>query len=240
MSTPDSQTAANQFRFLVEATAWRYRNAGLLAYGLALAQLRHDPFYRELIKRKMLPPDGSVLHLGCGQGILLALLATARALDMMPGGVGGAKRTLRGIEADTAQAELARTALGSEAEIMVGDWRREALPACRVAILLDVLCHLEPEEQEAFLNRLTGALEPGGILVVRETDSAAGWRFAATELAERLRALSRGRWQHPRGFRSAKEWRNKLAALGFVVETLNMDRRMPFAQVLLIGRLALS
>lgn len=236
MFASDSQTTAKQFRFLVEATAWRYRSAGLLVYGLVLAELRHDPIYRELLRREIVPPEGLVLHLGCGRGILLALLATARTLDMTPGGSGAARPRLCGFESSVTDAEFARAALGSEAEIVVGDWGGEDLPACRIAILLDVLLYLGKEEQDTLLTRMAAALEPGGILIIREADAAAGWRFATTKLAERLRALSRGDWRQPCGFRGATEWQEKLASLGFAMETQNLGGGTPLAQVLLIGR----
>ncbi|HUL11850.1 MAG TPA: methyltransferase domain-containing protein [Methylococcaceae bacterium] len=238
MFASGSQTTANRFCLLAEATAWRYRAAGRFVYGFVLGKLRHDPVYRTLLARTIVPPDGLILDLGCGRGILLALLATARTLGMMPGGSGGTRPCLYGVELRAADADVARAALGGEAEILRGDVRTAALPPCQVAILLDVLLYLERVEQDAVLARVVTVLAPGGLLIVREADAGGGWRFIATRLAERLCALARGHWQQKYCYRSAAEWRDKLESLGFVVDTQPMSEGTPFANILFIARRA--
>jgi len=237
MFASDSKTAAKQFRFLAEATAWRFRSAGRFVHGFVLGKLRHDPVYRALLVRDILPADRLILDLGCGRGILLALLATARTLGMTPGGKRATGLHLCGVERRAADADAARTALGSETEILTGDVRTADLPPCRAVILLDVLLYLREEEQDALLVKIANCLETGGRLIVREADAGSGWRFTATWVAERCCALARGQWKQKYCYRSAAQWREKLESLGFVVEVQPMSEGTPFANVLFVGRL---
>jgi SAM-dependent methyltransferase len=236
MFAADSKTATKQFRFLAEATAWRYRSAGRFVHGFVLGKLRHDPVYRALLCGEILPKEGLILDLGCGRGILLALLATARALGMTPGGKRGRGPRLCGIEQRPADAETARGALDGEAEILIGDVRTMPLPPCQAAILLDVLLYLDRDEQYGLLGEIADALEPGGLLIVREADAGSGWRFAATWIAERCCALARGHWRQRYVYRSAAQWRERLESLGFAVDIQGMSEGTPFANVLFIGR----
>lgn len=235
MFASDSKSNTKQFRFLAEATAWRYRSAGRFMHGFVLGKLRHDPVYRALLTQNILPADGLVLDLGCGRGILLALLATARALGMTSGGKRQTGLRLCGIERRASDAEAARGALGGEADILTGDVGSAALPSCRAAILLDVLMYLDRDEQDALLVKIADALEADGLLIVREADAGGGLRFIATRVVERCCALARGHWKQKYGYRSAAQWREKLESLGFVVEVQPMSEGTPFANILFIG-----
>jgi len=79
-----------------------------------------------------------------------------------------------GIEPRPELAESARLALAGQAEIVTADPRHASLPACRTAVLLDVLLRLEREEQDRLLERLAAALEEGGRLILREPDAGLG------------------------------------------------------------------
>ena len=48
-------------------------------------------------------------------------------------------------------------------------------------------------DQDALLAAAVGALEPGGVILVREADASAGWRFQAVRIGNRLTALASGR-----------------------------------------------
>ena len=226
---------------LIEATAYRYLAAGLFDWELVRGKLRHDPVYFGLLRRGSLPDEGTLLDLGCGRGILLSLLMTARerhAQASWPAGWASppTRLALHGIEAGRKAAEVARQALGAEARIDVADLREAALPPARAALLLDVLHYLPAEAQEDLLARLAAALEPGGVLLVRDADAAGGWRFTATRIQERLCALARRHWRQRFHYRSAGEWRQLLERLGFAVDLTPMAEGTPYANVLLTAR----
>jgi SAM-dependent methyltransferase len=217
------------FEDAMKAACERYRPAGRLAYHFARGKLRGDPVYRALFEGGWLPGDGVLLDLGCGGGLLLALVAEARRR-------GGPAPRLIGVETRPGAVAVARTALGGEAEILTGDVRTEALPPARAIALLDVLSMMPAADQDALLRVLVAALEPGGVLLVRDVDAGAGWRFRTVAVANRFKAWAlrtRGVRFH---FRTLDGWRAWLGAAGLAVESRPMGRGTPFANVLLIAR----
>lgn len=223
-----------RFLFLVEAIVWRYRPCGRYVQGFVLGKLKHDPVYRALLALSCWAERGMIVDLGCGQGIVPVLLATANGLNLLPGGR-GQPPSLWALERDPASAEVARIALGGAGEVVTGDASTTELPRCRVALLIDLLYHLDPAAQEALLVKVRDALEPGGSLILREADAAAGWRFAMTWLAEWLRNLARGRPFRRRYYRPAEQWKRTLQDLGFTVDARPMSEGTPFANELLIA-----
>lgn len=225
-----------RYLFLAAATAWRYRACGHFVHGFVLGKLRHDPVYRELLEILDGGEDGRIVDLGCGQGIAMALLATAAVLGSSPGRRSPAPQ-LCGVECGPQAAAVARAALAGAAEIATGDVRAYRIPGCRAVLLIDLLYHLEPEAQLALLGQARAALEPGGLLILREADAGGGWRFALTWLAEWLRNLGRGRPWRRRYYRTLEAWRETLSGLGFAVDARPMSQGTPFANYLLVARL---
>jgi uncharacterized protein (DUF2062 family)/trans-aconitate methyltransferase len=225
---------------LIDETSRRYIPAGVFAWEFTRGKLRHDPLYFALLARGDLPREGLFLDLGCGRGILMSLLATARAQaarGIFPAGWTAPSPGLRlhGIEGRETIARAARQALGVEATIETADLRAlpGELPAATAICLLDVLHYLAPGEQERLLDRAVAALVPGGLLVLREPDAAAGGAFARTRAAERLATLARGGFHQRFCYRNTKEWSALLAARGLSVTTVPMSHGTPFANVLL-------
>jgi SAM-dependent methyltransferase len=221
------------FGLLAERIARRYRAAGRFTEGFVRGKLRHDPVYAYLLSNPdWLPETGTVLDLGCGRGILMSLLSEAR--NLAPPILKEAR--FCGIDLRPNDVAAARLALSDEAEIAVADVRTTALPACRAAVLLDLLLYLAAEEQEELLERIADVLQGGGTLIMREADAGSGLRFQATRTAERLCAVARGHFRQRYHYRSEAEWRSLLEALGFSVETVPMSEGTPFANVLFVAR----
>jgi uncharacterized protein (DUF2062 family)/2-polyprenyl-3-methyl-5-hydroxy-6-metoxy-1,4-benzoquinol methylase len=227
---------------LIEETAHRYLDAGLIHCEVVRGKLRHDPVYFALLLLGGLPRSGRLLDLGCGRGIALALLAAAR--DQVERGVyppewpPAPELQLIGIEAAAAAAQVAKVGLGEEAAVESADLRTAPLPQVEAILLLDVLHYLRPDDQERLLARGAEALTPGGTLVVREADAAAGWRFLAIRLSERLMALLRGdrrQWRQGFHYRSQTEWIALLARFGLTARVVPMGMGTPYANVLIHG-----
>ncbi len=236
MTPPDAQNVTDRFRFLVEATAWLYRPQGLWVRLQVRDKLLRDPFYRGLLATGRLPTEGVAIHFGCGRGVLLALWARALALGMIGGGKRGSATRLMGIEINPVEAESARLALAGEAEIITGDLRSETLPLCRVAILQDVLLHLECKEQDRLLQRIASNLEVGGFIILREPDASAFGHRAIARLPGKLFGMfygDRGKPFHPRG---GEEWKSLLQSFGLDVENTPTDNGKWFAKTLLLAR----
>lgn len=238
--TARSRRRAPEVHDLIEETAYRYLGSGMFDWEVVRGKLRHDPVYLQILRRGLLPSGGRLLDLGCGRGILLSLLVTARerlARGLYPEGWAPPPTlALCGIEASLKAATAARAALGAEAQVDIADLRNAVLPPARAALLLDVLHYLPAAAQEELIARVAAALEPGGLLLIRDADAAGGWRFAATRIQERACALARRHWRQRFHYRSAAEWRRLLESAGFSVEVEPMSMGTPYANVLLAAR----
>ena len=252
-----SGTVAGMFEVIAKQAAQRYRSCGITAWQFAQGKLLGDPVYRAVLDGPWLKRGGTVIDLGCGQGLMLAAIAEARAaekarnVDGITGGAGlgelraeepgrpadSAPRAGRlvGIELRAKVAGIARRALASDVEISAADARSEALPVARTILVFDVLHMMPAKDQEALLRGLVAALEPGGTLLLREADADAGWRFQAVNFANRMKALAFGYSSKGFCFRTAASWRALLESRGLSVEVWPMGKGTPYGNVLLVG-----
>lgn len=230
-----------EVRPLLEAAARPYTRAGRYAWHFARGKLRHDPVFVSLLRRGLLPDRGSLLDLGCGQGVLLTLLKAAKEryqAGLWPRGWPAPPLNLdvRGIEIREDRVQAARLALGGGVEVSPGDVRETALRPCTVIVILDVLLYLGEEEQRRLLDRVAAALEPGGLLLLREADASAGLAFQVTKWSERIAGALRGQLRQPLHYRGAIQWHAELADRGFTVDAEPMSEGTPFANVLYVAR----
>jgi 2-polyprenyl-3-methyl-5-hydroxy-6-metoxy-1,4-benzoquinol methylase len=220
------------FDSLARAAADRYATTSITAWEFARGKLRGDPVYREVLLGGWLPSGGRLLDIGCGQGLMLALLAEAerfeRSASATPGRLPCFER-LVGVELRAHRARLARAALGSDAEIVESDARTLSAGTARVVLLFDVLHMMPRPDQDALLAAAVRALEPGGMIVVREADASAGWRFQAVRFGNRLTALASGAWHQTFAFRTLEEWRDCFSRHGLDVEGAPAGAGTPFA-----------
>ncbi len=226
------------FRALVRRASDRYVSTSITAWEFARGKMRGDPLYRTVLLSGVFPSGGTALDVGCGQGLMLALLAEGAAEWRRGSWLGAAPPpvfdNLIGIEMRPRVASLARVALAGDATIMTGDARTHAPMRCRAVFFFDVL-HLMPfDDQEQLLMTMARALEPGGMMLVREADAAAGWRFQAVALGNRLKAVLFGRWKQTFHFRSAKDWTQCFSTAGFDVQTKSTGDGTPFGNVLFV------
>lgn len=225
------------FLELVRAASDRYVTHSIAAWEFARGKLRGDPIYRATVCGALLPSGGTLIDIGCGGGLTLALLADARAryrAGEWPATCPPPPQFDRmiGIETRPRAATIAKDALGADAEIVRGDARTTALAPCRAVVLFDVLHMIPAAEQEPLIAAIAAALEPGGVALVREADAAAGWRFVAVRVGNQLKALVFGHWRQRFSFRPTDEWLERFAAHGLSGRVYPMGEGTPFANVL--------
>jgi uncharacterized protein (DUF2062 family) len=221
------------FADLARRASDRYVGTSITAWEFARGKLRGDPLYRETLFRGWLPSGGRLVDIGCGQGLMLALLAEARRLVVEGGSDAGTPvprfERMVGIERRAHRARLARAALGRDADIIEGDARTVSPGGCRAVLLFDVLHMMPIVDQDALLSAAVAALEPGGVILIREADASAGWRFEAVRIGNRLTALASGAWRQQFAFRTLTEWRECFSRHGLDAKDASAGAGTPFA-----------
>jgi SAM-dependent methyltransferase len=226
---------------LLDAATQPFRQSGRYAWHYARGKLRFDPVYFNLLRQGLFPNEGTLLDLGCGQGLLLALMVAAcrqYRSGQWPAGWQAPPQglSLEGVEYRVDRVAVARAALGAEARVEQRDLRVADFPSCSVVVILDVLLYLEEQGQRLVLERAIRALDPGGVLLLREADAGAGAAFQVTKRSELFLEIARGRFPPRLHYRTAAEWVDLLEGLGMVVHAEPMSSGTPFSNVLFVAR----
>jgi uncharacterized protein (DUF2062 family)/2-polyprenyl-3-methyl-5-hydroxy-6-metoxy-1,4-benzoquinol methylase len=227
------------FADLVRRASDRYIATSVTAWEFARGKLRGDPLYATVLGARAVPSGGTLVDVGCGQGLMLAILIEA-AEAWRSGRWDRDRRNppvfdaLIGIELRPRVAAIARQALGDRATIVEGDARTGMPRRCRVVLFFDVLHMVPAADQDQLLAAAAAALEPGGAILIREPDAAAGWRFEAVRFGNRLKALVTGNWRQTLHFRSATEWIAAAGRMGFRADARGTGEGTPFANVLVV------
>jgi SAM-dependent methyltransferase len=234
-------TAAAMPAGLLDAARAPYRSAGRFAYEFARGKLAGDPAYRAILERGLLQGRPRVLDLGCGLGLLAAVLRAAERCAEdggWPAGWPAAPRglSIRGIELMPHTVQRARRALGGAAEIVQGDIRSADFGAADAVVILDVLHYIEAAAHRGLLARVHATLPPAGLLLLRVADAAGGLRFRCGQCWDQAVMLARGRGWIRQHCRSLGEWRTLLLECGFDSQVMSMSEGTPFANVLLCAR----
>ena len=220
------------FGDLVRRASDRYLAGSIIGWEIARARLRTDPLYRAVLMPGFLPCSGTVVDIGCGRGLMLALLAEARLAwsdRRWPAETPEPPRfeRLLGLETRPRLAASARAALEGDAEIAETGTPADLPGPFRAALLFDVLHRLRLEEQEALLGALASRLERGGVVLVRELDVDVRWRSTIGRASLHLKSLMPGRTH--RGFhpRTRAEWQQCFARQGLHSEVSAVSAETP-------------
>jgi SAM-dependent methyltransferase len=224
---------------LLDAATEPYRAAGRFAWHFARGKLAGDPAFRGLLARGLVR-DGTLVDIGCGQGLLAAWLLAAReryAAGAWPSGWPPPPdlSSITGIELMPADVERARAALGERARFVAGDMRAVAFPRADTVVILDVLHYVPIADQDEVLARARDALSPGGVLLLRVGDAAGRFGFRWSNWVDRGVMLARGHGWNPLWCRTLEAWQGALRRIGFAVESMPMSQGTLFANVLLVA-----
>jgi 2-polyprenyl-3-methyl-5-hydroxy-6-metoxy-1,4-benzoquinol methylase len=129
--------------------------------------------YSQIIS--LVPPDSSVVDIGCGYGFLSYMLNFTSD-----------KRTIIGIDYDKRKIDIANNCFSKNSSINFfwDDITNTQLPKSDVFILFDVLHYLKREEQEKILSRCVNNLNENGIIIIRDANENRKNKHMATRLGE--------------------------------------------------------
>ena len=200
------------YQDLVDAIVRRYLDVSIRDAEAARFALVRDPILSHLLEEPAFADARRILDLGCGRGVVAALVAAG------PRGFGN-ERSYLGVDLSERYIRAAREALHdvAGASFATTDLRDFDPPAADIVLLVDVLRYLPLSAQDALLRRLGRVLSPGSTLLVREVDAAAGARFRWTAILGFLSLFLPGRPHHRFSYRRASDLRNALLASGFDV-----------------------
>jgi 2-polyprenyl-6-hydroxyphenyl methylase/3-demethylubiquinone-9 3-methyltransferase len=155
----------------------------------------------------------TILDVGCGHGVLVALLAE-----------GHPERHVVGIDPDERKIAWAEASVGRSRNVEVRACTIETLAAERPGVfdsvvVADVLCLVARASWPSFLHAARQLLRPGGQLLLKDAENDGSWRVTKALWQEQLMVrLLRRTHASGIGFASRAEWHDILAAAGFVVD----------------------
>jgi SAM-dependent methyltransferase len=222
-----------EFRALARAAASGYPRGDRYAHHFAYGKLKGDPVFRWLLEQRLVAAGASVLDLGCGQGLVGALLFAAGVERVSYTGIDLREKD---VERGRAMAEVLAPQGSGHAIFRAGDIRTAPFSTADLVVMLDVLHYIDYDAQAAILDRVTEALAPGGQILLRVADDDGSMSFRWTILADKLASRMRG---HPVGkvyCRSLADWREDLQRRRLAVTPVPMSTGTLFANVALLAR----
>lgn len=173
--------------------------------------------------------------LGCGHGVLTALLA-----------VGFPEREVVGLDPDARKIEWARRSVGRFPNVRLEVGTVEQLAAKEPGrfdclLVADVLYLLPPAQWGGFLRACRALLGPGGRLVLKEAENDGSWRAKKALWQEQVmvRVLGRTHESGAIGFEPRETLQRELEKTGFSVrESAAMHRGYTTPHVLFVAECA--
>jgi SAM-dependent methyltransferase len=228
------------FAALAREAAARYDRRDHFARHFARGKLAGDPVFRGVLARGLIPQGARLLDLGCGQGVLAAILLAAQARHAR--GQWPAQwpappnpREIRGIDLGRRDVERAAAAV-PEARFECADIREAPFGEADAVVILDVLHYIGADAQRDVLARVREALRGGGVLLLRVADADGSLRFRYTIFVDHAMTLLRGRGAGRYHCRPVAEWKRLLESLGLRVEATPMGVGTAFTNVVLVAR----
>jgi 2-polyprenyl-3-methyl-5-hydroxy-6-metoxy-1,4-benzoquinol methylase len=227
---------------LVDAASQPYRQSGKFGWHFARGKLGQDPVFEAILALDLLPQQGRVLDIGCGQGLLAAWLLSAQhqhAQGQWPSGWPAPPqvRQIHGIELmprDISRAQQALQQYGVRSTFEVGNMCSADFGSAEAVVLLDVLHYVDFPGQDDVLKRVHACLGKDGVLLLRVGDAAGGLPFKISNWVDHIVTMARRSHTPPLYCRTLDAWQAAIVSLGFSLRVIPMNKGTPFANFLLV------
>ncbi|MDO8619164.1 MAG: class I SAM-dependent methyltransferase [Candidatus Daviesbacteria bacterium] len=178
--------------------------------------------YEEL--EKLIPDQGKIIDLGCGEGILANFLVLSSN-----------KRKVLGFEIDKTRLAVANRNIPNT-EFKQADITKLTIPAADVLTMFHVLHHLSSyEQQEDVLRNCYKALKKNGKLLIVDVEIKPSLKYWTCWFADHFLVpwVFEGRFFAPAFFRNSKNWKKFLDEVGFKTKIIPAEAGRPFSNVIL-------
>jgi len=182
-------------------------------------RLRICPF--EEVAR-LVPPEGSVLDLGCGYGLLSLLLVGESN-----------RREVVGIDLQEERVRIAREAArpGESVRFFQGDILEVPFGNPTCIVMNDVLHHIPHTRQIPLLCKCYESLPPGGLLIIKDVDKVTAWKYIWNYVHDFIRNRNLPFYCLDTPILLAL-----LEMIGFQIEITRLDAGYPYPHVLYLCR----
>ncbi len=171
----------------------------------------------------MLPDSGTIIELGCGEGLLSNYLA-----------ISSSKRRVIGYEIVPERLSRAKKGI-KNATYYVGDILEVPYPTSDAIILFHVLHHLPSKDaQEKVLTKAKKSLKKQGKLIIVEVHVTPSIKYVAAWIADHFLVpwVFEKRFYTRAYFRNEREWKNLLKKIGFKIKITEETLRRPFPNII--------
>ena len=197
-----------------------YKDFGFWTRLYIKIRLKLTPFEKVA---EYIPQKGVVYDLGCGYGIFSNLMASRCK-----------KRKVIGVDLAKKRIEFASKTIGRRKNIQFinGNLKDIELKKCGTIVIYDVLHHMNYKAQEILIKECYDKLEENGLLLIKDNDTAPGWKFVWNYLHEIITMLLLITKTDKLSFRTKSSFIELLFKNGFIVETVNIPTNLPYPFIL--------
>jgi len=153
-----------------------YRSARFKDRLIILARLLFSVHPIMDVLKKYIPKSGLIIDLGCGYGIISHLLSPSCP-----------ERKIIGFDVSHIRIETARKTESDNIQFQLADIKKAQIPPCDAVVIIDILYLIPYQAQKRVLVKCFERLNQNGVMVIKDTNKSASWKFRYTHTEEKLK-----------------------------------------------------